>query len=589
VPAVQDDKEDQILSPASFFGSVSWLDSKPAQTPRADSFSTNWLKGAPAPEESLDTARSSASANWLQAPGGTLDAKESNVSDWVHTQTAAQTNHHRPQKYNGQGVGHAKHKGSLPPLPLTLPPLPPTPPSAESKSSVRGRSSSNLPHPDTSAAAARDWLKAITPPMASDEGGSRVSGTSTPVTPEEDVDNDRAASVGRMELVASKSKKLHANRSLRLNGKKGGQDVRNLRPGNPSQVIAPSPRRSSSSCRPPDASVLEPTPVQLLPHINGHATSKKHDEETSSRDVSPFRKSPTSPAGATQHGVEEIRANAESSRRMECGRKMEMLPPEGLQIREHLNDYRFVCGVVPDTSRSALQEACYTAYFSKWKRAFVCSVIIVHSALAFVELHTTSYSRRAKPGTWRPAEQWLQALHFLFSLVYIIDAVVMTVGLTPANLNPRLRARNSSFLLLVFCITTDTLLTAMNVITSSFSLPLRLLLLVFQVPGSLRMLCFWAQIIHRSVPMLLCTFGVVVCLAAIAVTGVRETCPNRRCPQNDFECSSGERRTEVTWRYCAECEFVVPGVLTRAKPYLKTYRVCAEWRVGCGDRWPCTH
>ena len=587
MPAVQDDKEDQILSPASFFGSVSWLDSKPTQTPRADTFSTNWLKGALAPEESLDTARSNASANWLQAPGGTLDAQESDVSDWVHTQTATQTSHHRPQKYSGEGVGHAKHKGSLPPLPLTLPPLPPTPPSAESKSSARGRSLSDLPHPGTSAAAARDWLKATTPPMVSDEGGSRVSGTSTPVTPEEDVDDDRAASVGTMELVARKSKKLHENRSLGLNAKKGGSDVRNHRPGNPSQVIAPSPRRSSSSRRPPDTSV--PTPVELRAHINGHATSMKHNEAPSSREVSPFTKSQTSPAGAMRHGADEGRASAESPTRTDHGTKMEMLPPEGLQIREHLNDYRFVCGVVPDTSRSALQEACYTVYFSKWKRAFVCFVIIVHSALAFVELHTTSYPPRAKPGAWRPAEQWLQALHFLFSLVYIIDAVIMTVGLTPANLNPRLRARNSSFLLLVFFITIDTLLTAMNVITSSFSLPLRLLLLVFQVPGSLRMLCFWAQIVHRSVPMLLCTFGVVVCLAAIAVTGVRETCPNKRCPQNDFECTSGERRAEVTWGYCAECSFVVSGVLTRALPYLKTYRVCAKWRVGYGDGWPCTH
>ena len=38
----------------------------------------------------------------------------------------------------------------------------------------------------------------------------------------------------------------------------------------------------------------------------------------------------------------------------------------------------------------------------------------------------------------------------------------------------------------------------------------------------------------------------------------------------------------MTWGYCAECSFVVSGVLTRALPYLKTYRVCAKLRVGYG-------
>ena len=83
VPAAQDDREDQILSPASFFGSVSWLDTKQGQTPKVegqtpkvDGFSTNWLSDASVPEESLDSARSNVSSNWLRARGGAHDAQE---------------------------------------------------------------------------------------------------------------------------------------------------------------------------------------------------------------------------------------------------------------------------------------------------------------------------------------------------------------------------------------------------------------------------------------------------------------------------------------------------------------------------------
>ena len=162
-----------------------------------------------------------------------------------------------------------------------------------------------------------------------------------------------------------------------------------------------------------------------------HATSMKHNEAPSSREVSPFTKSQTSPAGAMRHGADEGRASAESSTRTDHGTKMEMLPPEGLKYGSILT---IGSCVALWTQAFCSTEACYTVYFSKWKRAFVCFVIIVLGAGICRTAHDV-YPPRAKPGAWRPAEQWLQALHF-FSLVYIIDAVIMTVGLTPANLNP---------------------------------------------------------------------------------------------------------------------------------------------------------
>ena len=123
VPAVQDDKEDQILSPASFFGSVSWLDSKPTQTPRADTFSTNWLKGALAPEGLAPHAAMRQQIG-CKRQGAHLMRKERRINcahPDGHADEPPQT-----AEIQQEGAGHAKHKGSLPPLPLTLPPLPPT-------------------------------------------------------------------------------------------------------------------------------------------------------------------------------------------------------------------------------------------------------------------------------------------------------------------------------------------------------------------------------------------------------------------------------------------------------------------------------
>ena len=79
---------------------------------------------------------------------------------------------------------------------------------------------------------------------------------------------------------------------------------------------------------------------------------------------------------------------------------------------------------------------------------------------------------------WRAADSWIQALHFLCAIVYLVDATLMGLGLTPANLDPRRNSRNATFLLLALVVAVDTLLTAMKAETSSFSLPLRACLLV---------------------------------------------------------------------------------------------------------------
>jgi hypothetical protein len=560
VPNAQEDKEDHILSPTSFFGSTSWLDSKPGQTPNAG---TNWLSDvpalapAPAPEEAPDTARTNSSANWLQAPEDTHDAQASTVLDPMY---------HRSQCYDAQGEGHARHKESLPPLPLKLPPLPPTPPSTGSKSSARGRDLAYLNNADTSSAASREWLKANIPAVASDDC-SRGSGTSTPVTPEDDPDDPRTDNA--LSTLGAAMAQLHTERSnwpvekkranRRLNGKKSKLEVRMREKPNP--VKTSSPRRSESGD--------QRAAVSNEKLGNGHSASMNHNNGSSPIDMAPLKQPPASPAGARNHRPEEAnaasrppklsgdghwtlrpnlngqhspsRASGGASERTESEQRMHTLPrADGLRILEHLNDYRFSCGVVADKDRSARQKACYGWYFSPWKRTFLSLVIILHSALAFAEFQTESFLRRKDPRTWRPPDRWIQALQFLFTCTYIADAIVMTIALTLSNMNPRQRARNAGCVLVVFLVTTDTLLTAANAATSSFSLPFRLFLLIFQLPGLLRMLHFWLEMVCRCLPMLTCTFGAVVCLAAVAVAGVREGCPQERCSQDDVKCNSGK-------------------------------------------------
>ena len=68
--------------------------------------------------------------------------------------------------------------------------------------------------------------------------------------------------------------------------------------------------------------------------------------------------------------------------------------------------------------------------------------------LAFAELHIKSYAQNSDSLTWQSAGAWIQALHFLIVFVYIIDVVLMTIGLTSANLNPAQNARNPGFMLI---------------------------------------------------------------------------------------------------------------------------------------------
>jgi hypothetical protein len=117
-------------------------------------------------------------------------------------------------------------------------------------------------------------------------------------------------------------------------------------------------------------------------------------------------------------------------------------------IREHLINFRFSCGVIAETDRSARQRACYNLYFSPSKRTFVSLAVLLHMGLAFAELQFKSYTQHSDSLTWQSAGAWIQALHFLIVFGYIIDVVLMTIGLTSANLNPAQNARNPGFMLI---------------------------------------------------------------------------------------------------------------------------------------------
>jgi len=219
---------------------------------------------------------------------------------------------------------------------------------------------------------------------------------------------------------------------------------------------------------------------------------------------------------------------------------VESTAPE-LLIREHLIDFRFSCGTIAEKNRCAQQRRCYDVYFSPWKRGIVTVFILFHASLAFAELHIESYSRRADSLDWQSADAWIQGLHFLCVAVYLFDMVIMTIGLTSANLNPMLytrNARNLSFMLVVILIAADTLLTATNAITSSYSLPLRGILLMSQLPGSVSMLSMWAKMVYHSLAILSSIFFVCVLFATVAVIAIRDQCPYQDClARTDTDCA----------------------------------------------------
>ena len=84
-------------------------------------------------------------------------------------------------------------------------------------------------------------------------------------------------------------------------------------------------------------------------------------------------------------------------------------------------------------------------------------------------------------------------------------------------------------MLSVILIAADTLLTATNAETSSYSLPLRVFLLMSQIPGAVRMFQIWMSMVYVSFPILAGFFCVMVCFAVVAVIAIRDQCPFQGC------------------------------------------------------------
>jgi hypothetical protein len=105
---------------------------------------TNWLSSAPVPAATPETARSSASSNWLQAPeriSEQLEPQHSDASSSSSAPTAPSkargTRNRTTRPWNsGDGTENSRHTDALPPLP----PLPPTATSVTSKRSVSPQS-----------------------------------------------------------------------------------------------------------------------------------------------------------------------------------------------------------------------------------------------------------------------------------------------------------------------------------------------------------------------------------------------------------------------------------------------------------------
>ena len=206
-------------------------------------------------------------------------------------------------------------------------------------------------------------------------------------------------------------------------------------------------------------------------------------------------------------------------------------------IHEYLMDFRFSCGIIEQRRRSSRQMLCYWIYLNPWKRSLVSGIILLHCGLAFAELHIDVYIRRDGRPSWRPADTWIQALHFVIVLIYIADMVLMTIGLTAVNLDPRRNARNFTFFLLVLLVAADTLLAASDVTTSSFSLPLRGLLLLSQLPGTVRMFCMWMQMVYAALPLVLGFSLIMGILAVVVVVAIRDYCPRQHeCSEDSIDC-----------------------------------------------------
>jgi CRP-like cAMP-binding protein len=337
---------------------------------------------------------------------------------------------------------------------------------------------------------------------------------------------------GRLDIDSSHSHKPVPNGGSTVDVKtdedeRGRQSAALPSPTPPSTRPPDSPKRSS------DSPLRSDTPPSTRPP----------DPKTSSQsllsgqNIVPRLKLPASGVSGTEKRIEEVPKGFEQNRMAHSDDFHSNLcetPIPDCAIREYLIDSRFSCGLISDDNRSDRQKLCYNLYFNIWKRRLVTGIVLFHSALAFVELHPDVYSRRT---AWKPAYPWVQVLHFLFVLVYIADSILMAIGLTSENLDPRRNVRNLSFVVVVVLLASDTLLTASEAMTSSFSLPLRGVFLMSQLPGTVRIFSLWLRMICISIPTLLSLLFAMTILAIIAVIGIRHNCPFQECGVN-MDCAT---------------------------------------------------
>ena len=506
---------------------TNWLRSAPVPEAAPETArSSNWLQAPERTSEQLEPQHSNALSS-LSAPTAPSRARG----------TRTRTN--RPWN-SGDGTENPRHMDALPPLP-PLPPTPtsatskrsvsplffgPDPlmlgtkgreqhepsmfkaprgldlsgPKAVSKDRQSGSTSRSLPRRHSAPELSSAELQVDAQVAHGDEGRVRGSDSSTPVTPSDGPDEDDFHGVDSDALRDSLQQS--AIESLMLAGK-SHENQRSRR------------SKGANAKRRIKADV-----ASIHKHgVNGHASSNDHEHvATQEGQIAPATRHQEADGNLKSHGAddqmigppfltlanharetdiaclgspslndgENLRSPYRITPEMDdfCLRSSESFLRLGLAIREHLNHAHFACGFVEDKDRSIRQKLMYQIYFSGWKRGLVSCVVIVHSGLAFAELGISSYqnSRRAdgiaETVVWRAADAWIQVLHFLCAIVYLVDATLMGLGLTPANLDPRRNSRNATFLLLALVVAVDTLLTAMKTETSSFSLPLRACLLV---------------------------------------------------------------------------------------------------------------
>ena len=565
----------------------SWLDVNPVNVAGIDSPQTNWLSSMPGPDGAPESARNNASANWLRAPAGDDDFFEGLASQRSITPLQAtpkvrraRSRSARPLNYLAVGEtnvrhGQGRHKAELPPLPLTLPPLPPTPPALEGLGQWAHISELDAVGvaPERSGATPTSFTDTV---AATGEGRSHSSFTLTPVTPNEDPDTvyteSKLDGLGdRLRAIGSKiPARTHGLPLPRKLPRQGWETIsgfsnevekewssRAMNDYEPYLQLDPAPRNGHAANNhnlSAHSNVAPSSPPSTMsavaPIVSGRLVSG-HTQKVPGW--------PESAPSAGQNAAREARVDVADSPRMEKrhspGDKPSKQPlNSGLMLREHLNNFRYSCGTIAEGNRSRNQKRCYDLYFSPWKRWTLTVVITFHSSLAFAELHVKSYSRRAASLDWQSAAAWIQGLHFLCVLVYIVDMIIMTIGLTFANLNPSSsrNARNISFLTVVALIAADTLLTAASAATNSYSLPLRGVLLMSQLPRTVSMFNMWARMVYASMAILSGISFVLVCLAAIAVVAIRDQCPYQGCgARTGTECAETRR---------AECDTLLSHV-----------------------------